>query len=249
MTRRKKVQDKVRAALVYPAVSLVVAVVAAVILIKFSLPALVGILDEFGGELPFATRLLISISDAVQAYTLLLIVIFVGGVTGVIVGFRTKLGIVLKDTIMLRLPMVKGIIMGSNIFYLASTLSTLMKNGVPPLDAMRLAGDGMNNVILRRRLERVVKSASEGVRLGQAFTDSKGFPNLVSQAVTTGELRGNVADTLEGLAEYYEETTDRSVSGATEFIQPAVILFVAGIVGFIAIAIISGIYSSIGSVG
>ena len=249
LARRKAVQDKVRSALAYPAVSLVVAIVAAVVLIKFSLPALTEILTEFGGELPIATRTLISISDFIETYTLVLVGIFVGGITSVIVGFKTRQGIIFKDHLMLRLPMVKGIVMGSNIFYLSSNLSTLMKSGVPSIEAMRMAGDGMNNVVLRDRLKVVTRNATEGMRLGQAFADNKGFPNLLSLAVTTGELQGNVADTLAGLAEYYEETTDRAVSGATEFIQPAVILMVAGVVGFIAIAIISGIYSSIGSVG
>ena len=85
--------------------------------------------------------------------------------------------------------------------------------------------------------------------MGEAFGEQAGFPNILAQAVTTGEIRGNVADALASLADYYEDVTDRAVSGATELIQPAVILVVAGVVGFVAVAVISGIYSSLGSVG
>ena len=75
------------------------------------------------------------------------------------------------------------------------------------------------------------------------------FPAILAQAIVTGEIRGGLGDTLSGLAGYYEEVTDRSLSGATELIQPAIILLVSGLVGFVAIAIISGIYSTLGSVG
>ena len=249
LQRRKTVADKVKKALVYPAISLSVAFIAAIVLVTYSLPSLTGLLKEFGGELPVATQLLINISDTLQAYGPFVIFPVVGLAVLAGVVSRTAAGAKLRDRILLRIPVVGGILLGSNMFFVTTTLSTLLRAGVAPIEAMRLAEEGLSNAMVRERLAVVTQRASEGTKLGEAFGEERMFPSILSQAIVTGELRGNVADTLSGLAEYYEDLTDRAVSGATDLIQPAVILIVAGIVGFVAVAVISGIYSTLGSVG
>ena len=97
-----------------------------------------------------------------------------------------------------------------------------------PIEAMKLAEQGLANAVIRQRLRSVTEIASAGTHLGEAFEQEKGFPPILSLAIVTGEMRGNVADSLANLAEYYEDVTDRSVSGATELIQPAIIVVVAG---------------------
>ena len=137
----------------------------------------------------------------------------------------------------------------SNMFYLTTNLTTLLRAGVPPIEALKLTEEGLGNYRVREALAQVTKAATEGARLGEAFGQQRAFPSILAQAIVTGEIRGGLADTLEGLAQYYEEVTERSLSGATEMIQPAIILIVSGIVGFVAVAIISGIYSTLGTVG
>ena len=134
------------------------------------------------------------------------------------------------------------------MFALTSILSTLLKAGMSPVEGLRLTQQGMANAYYRRRLGRVIDRATEGTRLGEAFGEESGFPAIVSQAIITGETRGRLDDTMSGLAEYYEDVTKRAAGGITELIQPAIILFVAGMVGFVAVAIISGIYSALGAV-
>jgi type IV pilus assembly protein PilC len=249
MQRRKTVADRVKKALVYPAISLAVAFGAAYVLVTYSLPSLTSLLREFGGELPIATKVLIAVSDALQAYALY----FIGPLAGLAVVsgalMRTAPVRLARDHILLRIPVVGGILLGSNLFFLTTTIATLLRGGIPPIEALNLTEQGLSNAVVRARLARVTKKASEGTRLGEAFEEEKGFPSILAQAVATGEMRGSIVEPLSGLAEYYEDVTDRAVSGATELIQPAVILIVAGIVGFVAIAVISGIYSTLGSVG
>ena len=248
LQRRKTVADKVRRALIYPAISLVVAIVAAFVLVTYSLPSLTGLLKEFGGELPVATQLLITVSDALQAYGLFFIVPFMSMIVLFFISLRTETGSRIRDQVLLRVPVVGGVLLGSNMFFMTTTLSTLMNGGVAPIEAMKLAEQGLANAVIRQRLRSVTEIASAGTHLGEAFEQEKGFPPILSLAIVTGEMRGNVADSLANLAEYYEDVTDRSVSGATELIQPAIIVVVAGVVGFVAIAVISGIYSTLGSV-
>ena len=248
LKRRKTVADRVKRALIYPAISLAVAFIAAVVLVTYSLPSLTSLLREFGGQLPRATQLLITISDALQAYGILFVGPLVGFAVLATVAFRTTPGKRLRDGVLLAIPVVSGILTGSNMFYLTTTLSTLLKAGVPPIEALKLAEEGLSNVVFRERLRQVTEKASGGMRLGRAFEEQGGFTSILGQAIVTGEMQGNIADTLGGLAEYYEDVTERAVSGATELIQPAVILIVAAVVGFVAVAVISGIYSTLGSV-
>lgn len=248
LLRRKTVANRVKKALVYPAITMVVALIAGFILITYSLPALTNLLKEFGGQLPLATRILLGVSNVLQGNTLIFILAFIVLVALFVLAVRSGPGIKLRDRLLLRLPVVGKIIVGSNMFYLSSTLATLLKGGVPPIEALRLAGAAMPNDKIRQSLASVTKEASGGIKLGQAFGNNKDFPNIFSQAIVTGEMRGSMGDTLSSLSDYYQEQTERSVSSATELIQPMVILLVAGFVGFIAIAVISGIYSTLGSV-
>ncbi len=249
LTRRKAVTDKVRSALVYPAISLVVAVIAGFVLVTYTLPSLTSLLTEYGGELPRTTQILILISNFLQSYGLFIIapviaITFLVGIT-----MRTEPVKRTHDRIMLKMPVVGQVTLYSNMFYLTTTLSTLLKAGVPSIEALKLTEDGLGNSKLRDSLSEVTRNASEGMRLGEAFESQRVFPSILAQAIVTGEIRGGLGDTLTGLAQYYEEVTDRSLSGATELIQPAIILLVSGLVGFVAIAIISGIYSTLGTIG
>ena len=248
LQRRKSVTDRVRAAAVYPAFTLLVALVAAALLVTYSLPSLSGLLSEVGSDLPISTRVLITVSDFFGAYgTRILIGL---GILAVLffAALRTEFGRAATDTVLLRVPVIGKVIVANNMFALTSILSTLLKAGMSPVEALRLTERGMANAYYRRRLGRVIDRVTEGTKLGEAFGEEGGFPPIVSQAIITGETRGRLADTMSGLTEYYEDVTKRAAGGITELIQPAIILFVAGVVGFVAVAIISGIYSALGAV-
>ena len=248
MEKRKLARDKVKSALTYPVISLVVAIGVAFILITYSLPSLVELLEEYGGQMPATTALLVSMGDFVGQYRIQL---FFGLAASVVVGFvymRTRLGIRTRDLLLLRMPLVGRVVMENNLFTLTSTLSALMEAGIPSVEALRLSGDSLNNVILRERLILVVEEAERGTRLGPAFQQHWPSPPLLSQGIITGEMSGNLVDTLHGLADYYEYEAGKSVAGLTELIQPAVILLVSLLVGFVATSVISGIYSALQNV-
>lgn len=248
LDKRKTMRDKVKAALVYPVISLIVAIVVAIILVTYSLPALIGLLTEYGGELPTNTKILIGISDFAEAYrTYIFGSMAVLAVAGWLF-IRTKFGVRTKDQIVLQIPVVSGVTMRSNLFSLTSTFGTLLEAGIPSIEALRLSSDGLNNVILREQLDRVTTLAESGTRLGPSFEEHWPSPPLLSQGIATGEAAGNLTHALSGLADYYEQEAAKAVNTATELIQPAVILLVAGLVGFVGTAVISGIYSAISSI-
>ncbi len=158
-----------RKALVYPAISLAVAFIAAFVLVTYALPSLTGLLKEFGGELPTPTLILINTSDALQNYSVYIIIpIIIPVIVAALlasIATRTARGKRIRDHILLAVPVVGKILVGSNMFYLTTTISTLLKGGVPPIEAMKLAEQGVSNSVMRDRLSRVTVRASEGMKL------------------------------------------------------------------------------------
>ncbi len=248
LQRRKAVTDRVRDAAVYPAFTLLVALVAAILLVTYSLPSLTTLLSEVSGDLPISTRVLIAISEFCGTYGSAFLVGFAVVAVVIFVALRTEFGRAATDTVLLRLPVLGRVIVANNMFALTSILSTLLRAGMSPVEALKLTQTGMANAYYRRRLGRVIDRATAGTKLGEAFGEDGGFPAILSQAIITGETRGRLDDTMSGLSEYYEDVTRRAAGGITELVQPVIILFVAGVVGFVAVAIISGIYSALGSV-
>ncbi len=248
LEKRKLARDKVKGALTYPAISLVVAIGVATILITYSLPSLVELLESYGGTMPANTRLLLAIGEFVSDYRFHLLFGLAGSLVAGYFYLRTRLGIRTRDRLLLKMPIVGRVIMENNLFSLTSTFSALLEAGIPSVEALRLSGDSLNNVVLRERLVLVVEEAERGARLGPAFQQHWPSPPLLSQGIITGETSGNLLNTLHGLADYYEYEAGKSVAGMTELIQPAVILIVSLLVGFVATSVITGIYSSLQSI-
>lgn len=248
LLKRKAIRERVRGALVYPAISMVVAILVAIVLLVYSLPAIIDLLTEFGGELPLATRLLVEVSEFVQAYKAVILIVLAGLIVGGWLLSQAQGGRRLIDRYLLKLPVAGSVVMQSNLFSLTSTFGTLLRSGIPSMEALRLARESLGNVALRDRLDLIIDDVEGGTRLGPAFREHWPDPQLLSQGIITGEATGDLPKALDNMAEYYEQEAARTVSGATELIQPAVILLVAGMVGFVAVAVVGGVYSALSSV-
>ena len=248
LEKSRSMKDKVKSALVYPVMSLIVAIVVAIILVTFSLPALIGLLEDFGGELPTITKLLVVIADFTTDYRTHIFGIAVGLAATSWLYFRTASGARMRDQILIKVPVVGGVLMQSSLFNFTSTFSTLLQAGIPTAESLTLSRESLNNQILRERLDQIILSVTEGNSLGSAFKEHWPSPPLLSQAIVTGEASGGLAVALQGLSEYYEQESVKAISSATELIQPVVIIFVAGLVGFVATAVMSGIYASLNSI-
>ncbi len=248
LRQRKSVQDKVRSAMTYPVISLVMALIAGSILITYSLPSLISLLDEFGSDLPLATQLLKDFTSFMNEWFSTIAMSLGGAVAAFLLFARTKRGAYLRDKLLLKVPVLGGVILRSNMFALTSNMKALIEAGVPLIEALKLSGESISNAVLREALGKVIDEASSGSSLGQAFRSQTIFPPLLTQGVVTGEMSGSLGETLGGLAQYYRTEAERSIDSATQLIQPILIMVVAAIVGFVAIAVVSGIYSTLTSI-
>lgn len=248
LEKSKAIKDKVKGALVYPAFTLGVALLVGIVLVLYTLPALVGLLSEFGGELPITTRLLIAFSDQTKGNTTYILAVILGLPAALLVLARTHRGARVRDRVVLKLPVFRTVIERMNLFGLTAIMSDLLASGIPIMEVLRLSTQGVTNEVYRARLERISEEVSEGVRLGVAFRNHWPTPPVLSSGIATGEGSGTLVPALRSLAEYFEQEAAKAAGAATELIQPAIMVLVAGAVGFVAVAVISGVYSTVGAV-
>jgi type IV pilus assembly protein PilC len=249
LDRQKVLRQRVKSALLYPAITLGVSVVSLFVLVTYSLPALVNLIGGFGGELPLSTRVLIQGAELLRAYGAYGIGFALALGAGGVALRRTARGARVWDRALLRVPIVGRVVLLANIFTLMSTLGTLLRSGVPTVESLRLVGREASHAVVRESVGRVVAEVSAGRPLSDAFTGAAPFPPLVAQAIRSGESSGTLPQAVEGQAEYYERELDRAVAQAVEMIQPVMTLFLAGFIGFVGVAVLSGVYSTLGSIG
>ena len=166
MEKNKAVKDRVKGALMYPAITLFLAIGAIFVLVKFSLPSLVNMLEDFGGEMPATTRLMITITDGLQGSSLNILIIGGVAVGLTILYTRSTQGARRRDQLLLRLPVIGNVLVASNMFFFTSSFVTLLEAGIAPTEALRLTGQGMTNAVFREQLAAATTKASEGMRLG-----------------------------------------------------------------------------------
>ena len=246
MERQQKVSSQSRAAILTPAISLVIGVVAALILFTFVLPRLVDLLGEFGTELPTATKILVAIAGFSNAWALYIR----GGLVAVVgaAGFNfsaTDDGRRLWHTILLRTPVVGAIVRSSSMFDVCSMFALLLDAGIAPVVALRAVTGTVGNIRIREAFVRVGIEITEGQRLGQTLLKYPVIPGLFSETVANGEQAGALSRNLHALADFYEQETERRVQAGTTLIEPLAFIIVGSMIGFVAVAIISGIYSVI----
>ena len=248
MEKQSALSSKIKKSLAYPTAVLSVGFVAIFILINFVLPSLSGLFKEVGSELPLISRILLSVSGFVSAN----IAYLAGGALvialSVYMHLRTPQGAHNKDVVLLKLPVVRLLVINSSMAQLTRTMALLMQAGIPFMDVLDMAVDTPLNEVLRDALVEVRDNIRAGQSISQAFAAQKAFPTMASQLIAVGEQTGRLEANLESLAAFYETETDQAMAAALGFIEPALIVVVGGIVGFIAISVISPIYSAIQAV-
>jgi len=244
LEREADLKSKVRGAMMYPSVIMGAMVVIGVLMSIFVLPSLMSIFTEQGVTLPLSTRIVIAISNFMSGHAVLAI----GGMIGVIVAsvafFRTPAGKRTFSIFSLNFLIIKEITKKINLARFARILSSMLKSGVPIVQGLEVVAESLDNVLYKELL----RQAADDVKLGKPLAESlsksqKLFPVLVQQMVAVGEESGSTQEILEQLAIHYEIEVDDTLKNLASVIEPLLILFIGGIVGMLALALISPIYS------
>ena len=247
MEKREDLTRKVRGAMAYPAFIISLAIGVVFLMITFTLPGILGLFSEFNVELPLTTRILIAVTDFTSAHQTQLMTGAVLFVVLLALYLRTPMGQRQKDILLLKIPLISTINIQSNMAQLCHTMSILLRAGLPMAEIMNLLVETMGNVILREAIERVRMEMLQGHGLSQPLRQEKVFPSLLAQMVRVGEETGTLDSNLETLAKFYEEEADRRINALTSMMEPALMLFVGGLVGFLAVSVIMPMYTMIGA--
>ncbi|WP_298775194.1 type II secretion system inner membrane protein GspF [uncultured Shewanella sp.] len=239
--RRQQLKNKMMQAMIYPVVLTVVAIGVIAILLAAVVPQVVGQFQHMGQELPWTTELLISSSDFIRDYGLI--------VLGVLIGFFVIAKRLLRidkyrmryDSLLLRLPVVSKVSKSLNTARFARTLSILTASSVPLLDAMRIASDVLVNVRVKQAVEEATARVREGTGLGAALGNTKLFPPMMLYMIASGEKSGELENMLERAADTQDREFESNVNIALGVFEPVLVVSMAVIVLFIVLAILQPI--------
>jgi type IV pilus assembly protein PilC len=249
MERGVITEKKIKNALTYPFILGIVAVVVVAILVTFVMPTFASLYASFNVELPLPTRMLIGITDWLFQYGLYLLLVIIAAVVVGYVYIRTPAGRYQFDKLMLRFPVVGRIFLLSELSRCCRTMALLFRVGLPLPEIMTMAIHGTNNKVMGEALTEVQQELIRGQGLSKPMAQRELFLPLMVQMVGVGEETGNLDNTLTTVAQSYEVEADDKTSSAVGLIQPAMIVVIAIVIGFVAIALLTSMYSIYGQVG
>ena len=235
--RDQQLRNKVKSAMVYPAIMVMVAVIVVTILMAFVIPQFSKLFLEMGVELPLPTRILISISDVVKTYWWLGGAGAVGAWYGFKAWAKTPSGERAWDTTRLKLPLFGELQRKSITARFTRTLGTLIQSGVPILQALEICKDTAGNVVVGEAMEYVAAKVQAGESLAIPHHSIGIFAPMVTNMIAVGEETGALDAMLNKIADNYDLIVEETVKGLTSLMEPALIVTMGVVVGFIVLAL------------
>lgn len=240
--RDMEARQKIRSALTYPLVILVMSIVTVVILVAYVLPKFVKFFKEFDAELPTITRALLDAAKFLENWWW---AIALGAVVLALVLWRidrTPGGRRSRDRLMLRLPVVGEVVQYNIIERFCRIISSMMQAGVPLPEAMQAAIDGTNNLVYAEALADVRDQMLEGDGMARPIVATGLFPPAATQMIRVGEETGTLDAQMDASADFFAKELDYKLARLTALAEPVVIVVMGVIVGFVAVALISAMY-------
>jgi type IV pilus assembly protein PilC len=239
----EKLRGKVKGALAYPAIVVVIALGVSIFLLTVVIPVFAKMFESFGSQLPLPTQMLINISGLIRKYFYIVISLPIAVVIIFRRWYATEPGRRYVDRISLKLPIFGVLLQKTAIARFSQTLSTLVKSGVPILQALDTVAKTAGNKIVEEAIQKARESIREGERISEPLKKSGVFPPMVTQMIAIGEETGNLDAMLSKIAEFYTAEVDAAVSALTSMIEPLLILFLGIVVGGIVIAMYLPMFS------
>ncbi|MBI4249575.1 MAG: type II secretion system F family protein [Elusimicrobia bacterium] len=235
MESAEALKAKVKSAMMYPAVVVSVSFAVTVFLMVGVIPTFKEIFASFNAKLPLPTEILITISDGMRHYFYLVIAIPIGIVYGIMRWYKTETGREKMDTWSLKVPVFGILLKKVAIAKFTRTLGTLLKSGVPIMQALDTVAATAGNVVVQKAIRSAREAVKEGQRMTDPLKDAHVFPNMVIQMIAVGEETGSLDQMLNKIADFYDQEVDAAVKGLTSMIEPLVIVFLGTVVGAIVI--------------
>jgi type II secretory pathway component PulF len=248
LEKEKDLKGQIRAAFIYPVILLVLSFLILIFLVTFALPKIATVFEGGSFNPPLFSRIVFAVGEFVNAHIagfLITIVVVIGGLIFFL--FKTHAGRTAGKKFVNRMPVVRVLIRKMAIQQFASTLSALMRAGLPIVESLETTADTIADLKVRDALHRVAREGiSKGVTLGEAFKREPAFPSVVANLIAISEQAGHLDEILHTISEFYEKEVTAELKTLTSFIEPVLLLGIGAVVGLIALSIIVPIYQLVG---
>ncbi len=236
---QERLRSKLKGALIYPAFMMVFGLAVVIFMVTSIVPKITSIFENQAVALPLPTRILTSVSNFVVDYWFLLIFVMLGFFLGISSFFRTKRGREWKDKMELKLPILSKLRIKIMVSRYCQTLGTLLKSGVDLKTSLEISKHVVVNKIFVQKLDQMIIDVNnKGIPLSVAMSRIGYFPEYVHHVVTIGEEAARVDELLEKVSDRMQEEVSSLLEALTTLLQPALILVMGGVVGFIALAVL-----------
>ncbi len=246
--KNDKLIRKVKGAMTYPTIVLVVAIGVTVVLLVWVVPVFEKMFKDFGSALPGPTQVVVDLSHWVQAN----ILYGAAGVAALITAFKlftsNPKGRVLWDAFKLKMPLFGDLFRKIAVARFTRTLGTMVSSGVPIMDALEVCAKSSGNKIIEQGLFKVRSAISEGRTMAAPLSEQKIFPPMVVQMMGVGEATGAMDQMLQKIADFYDDEVDQAVAALTSMIEPLMMVFLGGVVGGFLVAMYLPIFSLAGAI-
>jgi len=235
--------SRVRNALIYPVIVIILFFIVAGLMITLVLPQISPVFKESGMNLPFFTVLLINMGDFMAEWWWIVLIIIFLFIFLLFDYFRTSEGRVVYDELSLRLPVLGNLSQKIIVARFAEATSVLIKGGIPITQAIEISSHTIDNSVYKDILHEVAEKVRAGELMSESLEKSGSFPAIVCQLVAVGETTGRLEELLGRISTYYTREIDDLVNNLVELIQPALIIFVGVSVGLLFASILLPIYN------
>lgn len=242
--KENKINNKVKAAMIYPIILACVGVAALAVVMIFVMPTFVSLFESSDAELPAATRLLIGISDFMSNHFIIVLAILVAIVVGIVIFSKTESGIYFFAKLKITFPLIKDLNRKMIVSRFTRTLSTLLASGVSLVESLPIVSAVLNNVIAEDEVLKIRERVVKGEGLSTPIEECELFPPMLSSMVRIGEESGALDDMLNKTADFYDEEVEQAIQTLTSMLEPIMIIIMGLVIGFMVIALMLPLYGS-----
>ena len=247
MEKAEKLKGKIKSAMTYPVVVIIIACLVVAGLLIWVVPVFEEMFAGFGQALPAPTQVVVNLSDFLQSYWHILFGAIIGAVVGLKQLYRTKKGRFIMDSIFLKIPVFGDLLRKTAVARFTRTLGTMLSSGVPILEGLEIVAKTAGNVVIEGAVMQARTSLSQGKTLADPLTETKVFPGMVTQMIAVGESTGALDAMLSKIADFYEDEVDAAVEALTSLIEPLLMAFLGIVVGGLVIALYLPIFQIAGA--
>lgn len=240
--KERKLKQTVKKAVTYPIIVSVVSVIVVFILVTVVIPTFAGMFDTIGMELPVTTKILLTISNFFKNYWHVVLLIIIGSISGIYYYSKTEEGKDFFGKMALSIPLFGKLNTKVAASRFSRTLSTLLTSGISLLDALDMVAKIVGNTLVAKHILDSKENVSRGVTLSTPLKEAAILPPMVTHMVKIGEDTGELEIMLNKVADFYDEEVETSVTQLTTILEPAIIIILAIVVGFLVISIVQPMF-------